>query len=357
MKIEFSAKPCLLLETVELLYAYINNIPAQELSGDGPYCIPSWNLQQIMNDCCAGLSSQRSILEYYFASTPILDDSGSCTCLARNILFDTLDFSGETLEEAGRALHESWKVTLEKRLRPNRIAKYGLVYSIFPEPEYTPLASYMERLLVSPAYQQKLLEAFAGYDASVDRLIALIAPVAQKLEQHLEPWVEKAAPLMDQWQECLHQPDLQEYLRKRFCINQEMVYGVIKFCLHFLDSKCSVGHIESDGSMRLYMGLDISVYPAEKQELESWEYRALRLLGSPARMRMFQATLNKPMTTREISQELNMHLGAVSRDVVNLFDARLLIAASSEGKTRYCANLDAYDTLLKHMHAVKTKQT
>lgn len=355
MRINFEPRLCMILETVELLYAFVNHIPAQELTGDGPYCIPGWNLQQIMNDCCSGLSAQESILQYYFGRVPIQDESDKSTCLARNVAYDTLHFSCKTLEEAGEALRQSWRITRSQRLRPCRISEYGMVYSAPQESEYTPIASYMERLPVPPAYQQKLLETFAGYDNSVDELIALIAPVARKLEQHLSPWMEQAAPLIEQWQECLYRPDIREYIQKRFRVSAESEYDTVSTCLHFLNSDRFMGHVEDDRSLRLYVGVGLPIYPEEKQELEAWEYKALRLLGSPARVRMFQATIDNPMTSREIAQALDMHLGAVSRDVANLFDAKLLMMMNTGGKNRFYANVDAFDELLKHMASLRMK--
>ncbi len=71
----------------------------------------------------------------------------------------------------------------------------------------------------------------------------------------------------------------------------------------------------------------------EPLDFEDWEYHALRLLGSPARMRMLQAMAEKPMSSREMAQQLDLHLGAVGRDVKSLFDARLLLLESVQGET------------------------
>ena len=56
-------------------------------------------------------------------------------------------------------------------------------------------------------------------------------------------------------------------------------------------------------------------------ELEPWEYLAFRLLGNPARFKMLRALKQTPMTSREMAKDLELHLGAVSRDVSNMQDA------------------------------------
>ena len=45
MNVTATNEPCMILETVELLYAFINELPAGELTAPGPYTIPSSELQ------------------------------------------------------------------------------------------------------------------------------------------------------------------------------------------------------------------------------------------------------------------------------------------------------------------------
>lgn len=40
MNVQIMSTPCYLLETVELIYAFVNGVPAEELTGPGSYCIP-----------------------------------------------------------------------------------------------------------------------------------------------------------------------------------------------------------------------------------------------------------------------------------------------------------------------------
>lgn len=40
MELRIEREPCMLYETVELLYAFVNDIPAERLTAEGTYCIP-----------------------------------------------------------------------------------------------------------------------------------------------------------------------------------------------------------------------------------------------------------------------------------------------------------------------------
>ena len=78
-------------------------------------------------------------------------------------------------------------------------------------------------------------------------------------------------------------------------------------------------------------------------ELEPWEYLAFRLLGNPARFKMLRALKQTPMTSREMAKDLELHLGAVSRDVSNMQDAGLLNIAL------YIVNEQSLQILARHI--------
>lgn len=348
------AKPCMLLEAVELLYAFINEIPAQKLTADSPYCISNWDMQQLMNDCCAGLSRQDAMLRHYFALVDLQDDSGNQTCLARNIAYNTLDFSCQTLDESLRSLYAGWRKLKGSGQRPQGISEFGIAYGKPQESGYAPLARDIDALLVPADYRQKLLEAFCGFDDTLHELEQLLAPVAAKLEPHLQPWIAQTEPLVRLWEDYLAQPDLPVRLQRRWQLSIENDYHTISMCLRYLDASHSAGQMnEEEHTVTFHMGIGRPAFPEEKQEIAAWEYKALRLLGSPARMRMLQATRNRPMSTREIAQELELHLGAVGRDVSSLFDAQLLIIEHSGGKSRYRTNMEALEAIGKHLISLK----
>lgn len=59
--------------------------------------------------------------------------------------------------------------------------------------------------------------------------------------------------------------------------------------------------------------------------------------------------LDKPMSARELAQQLDMHLGVVCRDLGNLFNSKLLITESVKGRNRYRTNRESLDTLARHL--------
>ena len=65
MKVFLSKAPNVLLESVEMLYAYVNEIPVRELAGEGSYCIPVHIMQKMMDTACAGMSRNNPTLQFF----------------------------------------------------------------------------------------------------------------------------------------------------------------------------------------------------------------------------------------------------------------------------------------------------
>ena len=70
---------------------------------------------------------------------------------------------------------------------------------------------------------------------------------------------------------------------------------------------------------------------------------------------MLQAMAEKPMRSREMAQQLDLHLGAVGRDVKSLFDARLLLLESVQGRNRYKTNFASIETIMQHLKSLQKK--
>lgn len=102
--------------------------------------------------------------------------------------------------------------------------------------------------------------------------------------------------------------------------------------------------------MKIYIGAGTRLLSDSSADgLMGWEYRALHLLSSPVRMRMLRAIHKKPMSSRELAQELNLHLGTVTRDINSMDEAYLLNAVPNGARRRYTLNCEAIRTLAGHL--------
>ena len=93
MEVQITNEPCMLLETVELLYAFVNEMPVEDLTAPGTYTIPPVELQSILRTATEGLSRQDPALQFFFLQEPIQNEAGERTCLAKCMAYNSMDFS------------------------------------------------------------------------------------------------------------------------------------------------------------------------------------------------------------------------------------------------------------------------
>lgn len=67
---------------------------------------------------------------------------------------------------------------------------------------------------------------------------------------------------------------------------------------------------------------------------------------------MLRALREKPMSSREVSKTLGLHLGSVTRDVNHMNEAYLLNEIRHGARRRYSLNHQAIRTLARHLLAM-----
>lgn len=350
-----TAQPHMLYETVELLYAYVNGIPARVLTQNGLYCLPVDAVQNMLEQACAEVSRDDPAMQYYFGKYLLSQEPERATCIARNLAYNVMYVSTGTIAGDCEQLRRLRKHQLCSQERCTAIDEYRLLYMESGDGGFVPLAQDIAKLGLGPEYSQMLLEQFAGFDQAITHLESLLTPVAAKLQPLLQPWVEQAQPLAEAWLDYYQKPDFEENWRKRVRFSEEEhPLKAIRVQLRYLHPKSGPGSLcEWEQTAFMHTGVAVSVEGGETESFERWEFQALRLLGSEARMRMLRAMLDKPMSARGLSQMLDLHLGVVSRDIGNLFNAKLLTVEVVDGHGRYRTNRESLAVLAKHLNQLE----
>ena len=332
MNVQIMSTPCYLLETVELIYAFVNGVPAEELTGPGSYCIPVREVQRIMDTACAGLALQNPTLQFFFQKEALADDSGDFTCIARNIAYFVSTFSCKTISSAFDLLRKSWLTILQEHSYPASIGRYTFDcgWQDESESESTNLELRVNQLLISPDYRKKLLSVLKNFDYYTQLLEELIAPVERRLELLMVPWVKHSEPLRQNWYAYLTQPDLPSLLQQKWKFVTKEPIDQVYAVLGYFRAKVQMLELETLGNQNviyIHIGVNCTTDLRDEEEFAPWEIRALRLLGSQARIKLLKAIHAQPMSTRELAQNLGMNLGSVGRDVSSLLTAGLLVVS------------------------------
>lgn len=187
MEVWVTGQPHLLYETVELLFAYVNRIPAVELTQEGPYCLPEAAIQQMLDVACAGISQDDPEIQYDFGKYILSEDPERATCVARNLVYNSMEPSGGDLATDCARLCQARQRQRRNRERMVDIDEYRLIYLEPADSRFVPLAQEIAKLGLGPEYAQKLLEQFSGFGEAMDRLETILTPVAEKLRPLWRP--------------------------------------------------------------------------------------------------------------------------------------------------------------------------
>ena len=323
MAIHLYPHPCLLLEAEELIYTYVNQLPLSEVARDGPYCIPPAEMERMMQDLCTSVDPKDETVEFYFQQYALpMCAHDAHTCLARILVFTFADRACTSIPVSIQRLRQAWSAEemANHRLIFDQLSPFSLARTSWDQPGALPFANGLGRLPIPPGLKEGLLDTFSDYLSHIDTLTQLLLPVMEALEPCLSPWVARAQP----------------------------INGVEAALMYFAPSWFNTDFDEDNGILKLYIGTG-EPWDASPDNFAPWEYRALRLLGSPPRIRMLRALGKQPMSSREIAKALDMHLGTVARDISSMQEERLLNIELDGTHRRYSVNYDALRTIAQHI--------
>lgn len=354
MQINIYPQPCLLLEAEELLFCYVNKIPAHKLSGDSQYCIPTSEIEIMLKKACAILSdADDEKLIFYFQQHFISGNSSTPTCLARLLTFSFSDWSCSGADDAAQSILTNWNRISQNPFTFTDISSFLLSVAPWTDDKNPPFAGGLNKLHIPMQLKEKLLDTFTDFSSHISALTELLKPVADYLSQALSPWVEQAKPLLSAWDNRMHTLSPAEFILQTFHSSTQCDIPELEGTFIYLAPGWIQAGIDPEhGGLKMLIGVNVSVPNPDSNQLAQWEYHALRLLGSPIRMKMLLAMREKPMTSREMAKSLDLHLGSVSRDVKNMQEAHLLNIHFDDYHRSYGINYEALRTLGNHLLAL-----
>lgn len=354
MEILVTAKPHMLLETVELMYAYMNHTPPEELAGSGTYSLPVSAVQEMLDVACDGLSREDEMLRFFFDRYILSNEPRRDTCIARNLVYN-LGYVGQgSIAKDCDRLRRIWTNDICAHNSIVAVGDYCLHWVAETEGPVIPVVEGLDGLAVDASYIRKLHALFVDYDRSVALLEALVTPVAEKLEPLLQPWAQRAEELAEERQTKLQDRTYWKKLMGVIQINFEEDVHTCWIQNRYLQPKVGPGNLYLvSNEVFIHMGVEAEqereLDSVRRETIQHWELEALRLLGSDSRLKMLRVMLEKPLSTRELAQTLEMNLGTVARDIRSMYDARLLIVETENNRVFYRTNIQTMELLGKHI--------
>ncbi len=348
MTLHFYHAPFLFHEAVELLFHYTNGQPMPELPQEKhPYCIPAAEMERMMEEICRDIPWENEVLQDFFRQYKLpASNTGSFSCLARVLAFSFVDLGSQTARQAVDSIIRRFEDVRESgavfdELRP---------FTINTHPGSSPDAGIPD--LNAPASLRKqLLRVYRDPVGTLQPLISLIEPVMARLQTELRPWAFRAEPMLKIWEDTMNRQTPERFFRDTLHYDElPPITSVELGIVYFLPQWLLLGLENDQSTMKIFIGAGTRLLSGSPVDsLMGWEYRALQLLSSPVRMRMLHAMHKKPMSSRELAQELNLHLGTVTRDINSMDEAYLLNVIPNGARRRYTLNCQAIRTLAEHL--------
>ena len=351
MEFQVYRKPCMLLETVELVYSYVNQVPAEQLTESGEFCIPAREIPSIREAVCGPLDLENEELQFYFKGVPVDGKEQHLSCLACCMVYSTLNLGCSSVEETVRFLKNGWFLK-ERPFRVCGINGIGLDLTAADTGEFTTLAREIARLPVPQAYQLQLVEVFSDFTWHLDRLMAYLRPAAERLEPLLAPWVARAIPRMEEWERYLQDPSAMQTMLRKIGLKQPEIRRLELAMRYFFPFGGPGEFQHPQAHLSLHMGVGIPPgkdAPQAADFLHDWEFNALRLLAHPDRARMLRAMTGQAMSVQELSQTLGLNPGSVFRDLNNMKNVGLLAQEVVSNRIYYRTDSATVERLTKHL--------
>lgn len=354
MQMTFHHTPMLFHEASELLYLYANQLPMPvPTQKNRPYAIPAEELEQIITLVCSDIPLDSEVLQFYFRRYKL--PSGAYTCLARGLTISFVDMPCTTAQQGADCICYRLNLMREQQL----VFKNLSMFTLDSSPGHGEADAGISVLDAPAAYCQKLLAVYQDPEGQLAHLVKLMEPVMDHLSRALLPWVARASMMLQAWEEKMREmaPEafLQEYLHTE---GAPPIAEIQASVLYFAPLWIISGWEDRTSTLKIFIGAGIGIlWDDDAVDLRGWEYRALQILSHPDRFRMLRALGEKPMSSREVSRELGLHLGTVTRDVNHMNEAYLLNEIRHGARRRYGLNYQAIRTLARHLLAMCPEET
>lgn len=331
--------PLMLLETVEMLFKYVNGFSfltmmkqkRQMFSGeDDQMSRRMETLQEIMEDTCRDLSREDPVLQYYFGRVDtdcVLED----VCLARFMTssFVTLRHTG--FWEQVQEIRQVWR---ELQDRGAVLRTFGIAGLEFDRPheDSGDLFEQIRALKMPGEFRLELYEVFRDFEGNLTRLAERLEPIAQRLESHYKarPWLMEG--MVAQWGDHFRSIDPLNYLSQ--AVGENVIYGAAEATLvGFSLMSCDTLIYDMVGTSEivhqanlLYIGSAVQITDTVHKRTADLENVAamLKALADKRRLKVLHRLGKGRSYCHELAEDMDIDPGNMSRILTVLYNYGLL---------------------------------
>ncbi len=361
MKYRFVRGPFMLMETVYMLFKYVNGISFHDilyrlkahLGGEVPENQGRVlrRVQQIMEQVCSGLDPREPQLQRFFRK----DEKDPDICLAIAMVATLEDMGSANVRDAIKTICDRWHWTQEHGCWIRETTDSQLYITGQPGCPGD-LFEQIERMDSSPEFKITLYGGLRKFDQTAQELLELIEPLAERLAAiyREESWLFESVE--ESWQEVFAKTPPEEFLNqffdddnfwdptKELRISVSMMHAD---CIRFSD--CRYPPIGQDYEW-MYIGCGTPNCglrrggPTGGMDAVS---ATMKFLSDRKRLEILQRLSQEASYGAELAESLDMHSGNMSRTLSQLYSHGFLRQERQDARLYYRTDRDSFISFLR----------
>ncbi|MBQ7870523.1 MAG: winged helix-turn-helix transcriptional regulator [Oscillospiraceae bacterium] len=375
MGYEIIREPFMLLETVWMLYRFVNKISFQQDLSEHRYVTRTpiheaaarrmFRLQEIADEVCAELDPEDPVLRRFFSNQEVDTEDRVDTCLAALMTFPLTAMGEPEFHKNAEEIRATWKRLQAEGAWIHPESGNLLQFSTEPE-DHGDLFRQIRALNLPAEFRMELYDALRNFDQVFDELLALIEPLARRLEKcyRRDAWL-LAEPL-EYWQAAFAELPPAEFLIHFLTLDEDLsamlregdwVVGLSLMLGKNLVWHSKAGSPISPEKNYAYIGcaIDTSKQRGRREERLEQISAILKILGDKKRLEVLQRLSRESSYCYELAERMQVDYGNLSRTLATLHGYGFLRQKRGPSRTYYETDLDAIHEFLQVVESIISK--
>ncbi len=346
MAVTILTQPSILMETVEMLYRFVNNLtlenserdflskyadPMDSEYEDGRYYEAVFaNLRQIMDDGTRELDRADPRMAYYFRDI-MPEGNQRGVCLAKIMLYSFYEGAGFSFEEGLQECRKNFR-----DFRTQEFTRYKIIgidrggLNFLPQDGDCPLSLYrqLESFDLPAACKWEVYRVLQEYDSLLAELETLLRPIAQRMEHILTRHQSVLNRAADYWRRYFASHSFQDFKFDMMGIEtEEEAQTETEQVLWFWWMGLAQMHFyQSAHREALNIGLLVRLGKTPKAAGYDQEnvLNILKLLSDKSKFDLLRRMTGRRCYGLELANEMGLTSGTISKHLSTLFSCGLL---------------------------------
>lgn len=362
MGYEIVRKPFMLMETVAMVYKYVNGIPFQSAISRQRFFMNNvtyaerskkmTRLQQITDEVCADLDVNDTRLQHYFRQA---SDDPDSVCLAQVMTHPFCSLREPDLRANVRDVCELWE-DLKRRGYWLTSAEQNLVFTFTDAPDCPgDLFMQIKNLRFPGDFRMKMYECFRDFPAAMAELADLIEPLAQKLEAVFRRESDLFRQTETYWDEFFQKTELKDFVATfaaptflKKMGDKDTRIAVLLMDSDLLTASSAGSHLNL-GYNTLYIGCAIPSNGLPRSRGGDLETvgNMLKCISDKKRLEILRRLSQERSYGLELAEVMGMDSGHMSRILTQMHSVGFLREDKDRGRVYYKTDRDAIRSFLE----------